>query len=77
MVRRLLSKGISVLLIGAFALLVPAKSAHAYLDIGTGSYLLQMLLATLLASVFMLKVFWHRLTVRIARLIAKFKAPDA
>ena len=77
MAKRLLSLGLSALIIGAFSLMVQMKSAHAYIDLGTGSYLLQMLLATVLASIFMLKVFWHRLTSRIARTIAKFKAHNA
>lgn len=41
-------------------LLFPA-SAKAYVDPGTGSYVLQMVLAGLLGALFALKVFWHRM----------------
>jgi len=36
--------------------LVPA--AHAYLDPGTGSYLLQLLIAGVLGGLFAVKVYW-------------------
>ena len=38
------------------AVLVPA--AHAYLDPGTGSYLLQLLIAGVLGALFAVKVYW-------------------
>ncbi len=44
-----------VLLIGTLA------PAHAYIDAGSGSYMLQMTLAGILAIVFSLKMFWQRL----------------
>lgn len=34
----------------------------AYLDPGTGSLILQMLLAGLVTSGFLLKIFWHKIT---------------
>jgi len=38
-----------------------AREAHAYLDPGTGSYILQILIAGLFGALFMLKVFWGRI----------------
>jgi hypothetical protein len=35
--------------------------AHAYLDPGSGSYMLQILLGTLVAGFFVIKQYWHRL----------------
>ncbi|HEX5133636.1 MAG TPA: hypothetical protein VFX92_14270 [Candidatus Krumholzibacteria bacterium] len=35
--------------------------AHAYLDPGTGSYILQMLVAGLLGATFAIKMFWTRI----------------
>ena len=35
--------------------------AHAYLDPGSGSYMLQILLGTLVAGFFAIKQYWHRL----------------
>ena len=37
------------------------RHAYAYLDPGTGSYLLQMLLAALLGGLFAIKLFWGRI----------------
>ncbi|MEK7480886.1 MAG: hypothetical protein AAB604_02170 [Patescibacteria group bacterium] len=35
--------------------------AHAYLDLGSGSYLIQMLLALAFAIPLSMKAFWHRI----------------
>lgn len=34
------------------------KNAYAYLDPGTGSYLFQLLMATILGLSFSIKIFW-------------------
>ena len=76
MLRRLFSFGLSVFLVTAFVLTVNTKIAHAYIDLGTGSFLLQMLLATGLASLFMIKVYWQRLTRRLSRLFSRSKTTE-
>lgn len=40
-----------------------AYNAYAYLDPGSGSYMLQILLGTLVAGFFAIKQYWHRLKV--------------
>jgi|KBSMisStandDraft_5_1062788.scaffolds.fasta_scaffold5851474_1 hypothetical protein len=40
--------------------LFPA-AAEAYVDPGTGSYVLQLLIAGFLGALFALKVFWHKM----------------
>lgn len=47
------------LVIVAF-LLAAVAPAHAYIDAGSGSYILQMAMASLLALAFTLKLAWHR-----------------
>ena len=42
--------------------------AHAYIDPGMGSYLLQIILASLLAIFFSAKVFWRKIKVGLADL---------
>lgn len=37
------------------------SSAYAYLDPGTGSYMLQILLGLLVGALFMVKTFWKNL----------------
>ena len=72
--KRALSFGLSVALIAAFLLTVQVKAAHAYIDLGTGSFLLQMALATVFASLFMVKVYWRRFTGQVSRFFMRLKA---
>ena len=37
------------------------SNTYAYLDPGTGSYLIQMLLAALLGGLFAIKLFWRKI----------------
>lgn len=37
------------------------KEAHAYLDPGTGSYILQLIIAGLFAGLFAIKNFWRNI----------------
>jgi len=39
---------------------VSTKNAYAYLDPGTGSYLIQIIAAALLGALFSLRIFWSR-----------------
>jgi hypothetical protein len=41
-------------------LTAPELKVHPYLDPGSGSFILQILLATLLASLFFLRSFWKK-----------------
>jgi hypothetical protein len=41
-------------------LLITVAPAHAYIDAGSGSYVLQMLIAGLLGLVFTIKLSWQR-----------------
>ena len=60
MYKRVGSLLLSVFLLTAFLWVATAKRTYAYIDLGTGSYLLQILLAGLFVSMFALKVFWQR-----------------
>ncbi|MDP7201319.1 MAG: hypothetical protein QGI50_10255 [Dehalococcoidia bacterium] len=67
---------LSVFLIVASTLAATTHTVYAYMDPGTGSMVLQILLATLLGSIFMIKTFWHRLTGILARLLARIKGAN-
>jgi len=41
-------------------LLVVPCNAHAYLDPGTGSYMLQIVIAGIVSALFTIKMFWRR-----------------
>lgn len=49
-----------LLLFWTVALIFPTR-AHAYLDLGTGSYITQIALATLLGGGLLLKNYWDRI----------------
>lgn len=44
-----------------FVLVMFPPSAHAYIDPGTGSYILQIVIAGLAAGAFAIKMFWRRI----------------
>lgn len=55
------------LLMAAFIMVVPVSSAHAYVDPGTGSLLLQVLLGGAAGLLVAAKLFWHRITALFGR----------
>ena len=42
-------------------LLIPVRQVHAYLDPGTGSYIIQIIIAGLLGAALSIRLFWHRI----------------
>ncbi len=54
------------LAVAMLGLVLPRRSM-AYLDPGTGSYMLQMLIALLVGGAFAVKVFWRRIIAFIKR----------
>ena len=44
-----------------FVCLAPYRLAYAYVDPGTGSYVLQLLLAAFFGLLFTIKVFWAKI----------------
>ena len=54
-----------------------ARDAHAYLDPGTGSFVLQALIAGLLGAGFAVKTFWRSIKAFFSRIFGKGKdSPD-
>jgi hypothetical protein len=50
-----------------FICLTLPRHAYAYVDPGTGSYILQLFLAALFGALFALKVFWTKIKSAFAR----------
>ena len=73
MQRRIGSIVVSALLVVGFLWTTTIKDAHAYIDMGSGSLMIQMLFATLFGSLFALKLYWQRFTSRVSRILAKIK----
>ncbi|MCF7811102.1 hypothetical protein K9N50_08970 [bacterium] len=42
-------------------IMICVSNAYAYLDPGTGSYLLQILIAGLVGAAFSIKIFWQKI----------------
>ena len=51
----------SIILLLFFYSMVFSRNAFAYLDPGSGSYIIQILIGTLLGGFFAIKVYWRRL----------------
>lgn len=58
MIKNSLSKYCSFAL--TFILLFP-NTAYAYLDMGTGSYLLQILIGSIVGGLFWIKLYWWKI----------------
>jgi hypothetical protein len=54
-----------------FVILCYSQSAAAYLDPGTGSLILQMLIAGIIGAMFTIKLYWYRLKAFVARTFGK------
>ena len=52
-------------------LLTTDMGRNQYLDPGSGSYLLQLLLAALLGSAFLIKTYWKKIKQTIRRIFTK------
>jgi hypothetical protein len=51
--------------------------AYAYIDPASGSYFLQLLLASLLGAAFAVKIFWRRIMSFFSRLFGKNKGIES
>ena len=59
-----------VCLLAVVLLIGVTLPAHAYVDAGSGSYMLQMSLAGVLAAIFSLKLGWQRFKAYVAGLFS-------
>lgn len=60
-----------LLVVTILMLVSVSGGAYAYIDPGTGSYLIQMAAAGILASLFVIKGFWRNIKESVTRLVAK------
>lgn len=64
---------IYVILLSLIFVLVFSRHAYAYLDPGTGSYMLQILVATFAAAFFAVKHYWTQIKAFINSLFKRDK----
>lgn len=55
----------------AVLLVLFPEPLFAYLDPGTGSYILQIILAAVLGGLFAIKLFWNRIKVFLKRIFSR------
>jgi hypothetical protein len=64
------------LLLLALPLLVLPSIAHAYLDPGTGSYVVQLLIGTVMGGLFAVGMFRRRVVASVKRLFKRGSSDD-
>lgn len=50
-----------ILYIALIIFIISTKPAHAYLDPGTGSHMLQLMVGGLLGGLFIIKTYWQQI----------------
>ena len=68
---------LSTIICAAAVLLVLYDVAYAYIDPGTGSFILQAVLASLIGGAFAVKLFWRNITGGISRALRREKSKRA
>lgn len=54
-------------------LMFAVYNIHAYIDPGTGSLIIQVLIASFFGALFLLKVFWGKVKVFLNNLFSQFR----
>jgi 16S rRNA C1402 (ribose-2'-O) methylase RsmI len=65
------AKSLRLFTLVALLLLLSARNAFAYVDPGTGSYILQFIIAGLLGAAFVFKGFWRNIREFCSKLLSK------
>lgn len=60
----------------ALGLLKPSAGQHAYLDPGSGSFLLQLLVAALLGGLFLLRSYWGKVASFFRKILKRQDSPE-
>ncbi|TEU11402.1 MAG: hypothetical protein E3J21_23680 [Anaerolineales bacterium] len=56
--------------------LIFTRDAHAYLDPGTGSYILQLIIAGLLGASLVVKIYWGNIKTFFSNLFSKGQSEE-
>jgi hypothetical protein len=57
------------------ALIALPGTAYAYLDPGTGSYLVQLLVAGILGALYLVKIYWNKIRDTFKRILTSSPKP--
>jgi hypothetical protein len=61
----------NVVILIIILILCSVSKAHAYIDPGTGSYIIQVMIGGLLGAAFALKVYWKKVKAYFSNLFSK------
>ena len=67
------STALSVILLVLALVAASTKSTFAYIDGGSASFIIQVLAASLFASLFTVKLFWRRITGALSTILVKVR----
>ncbi len=56
--------------------MVSPQNAYAYIDPGTGSYILQMIIAFLVGASFAIKIYWRKIRTFFTNLFSKIQKDE-
>ena len=62
---------IQIILAVIFLCIITVQRTYAYLNPGTGSMVIQILVASFIGAIYMIKIFWKRVKSFIQRLLGK------
>lgn len=64
-------KIMSLIISSIQSMLIPLVSGHPYLDPGSGSFILQILIAAFVGGLFLVKVYWKKISGFFRNLFSK------
>ncbi len=68
---------VSIGLFAALVVLLFTREAYGYVDPGTGSFILQVALGSLLGAAVAVKMFWRQIVGFLGRIFSRRRASDA
>ena len=66
----------SSVFLSVFLLPLSSQDIHAYLDLGTGSLVIQVLIGFFVGGLFLLKVFWGKVKAFVKGIFSKVRRGD-
>ncbi len=64
---------VAIVFLFAFFNLILSQEAYAYLDPGSGSYIIQMIIGAFLTGLFIMKLLWNKIKLFFNNLFSKEK----
>jgi hypothetical protein len=71
---RYLHKTLLIIAVSLLLIITVPCFAYAYLDPGTGSYILQILIAAFFGTLYALKRYWHQIKFYLSGLLIRSKS---